>query len=60
MIDSSRGHGAVLVAQIVAGGVGLNIQATSVIVTYEPQLKPETEWQAIAMRRSGACIKSHP
>lgn len=40
--------GAVLVAQIVAGGVGLNIQAASVVVICEPQLKPTTEWQAIA------------
>lgn len=50
MIDrfSAAGHGAVLVAQIVAGGVGLNIQAASVVVICEPQLKPTTEWQAIA------------
>lgn len=45
---SAAGHGAVLVAQIVAGGVGLNIQAASVVVICEPQLKPTTEWQAIA------------
>ncbi len=37
-----------LVSQIVAGGVGLNIQAASVVVICEPQLKPTTEWQAIA------------
>lgn len=50
MIDqfSAAGHGAVLVSQIVAGGVGLNIQAASVVVICEPQLKPTTEWQAIA------------
>ena len=50
MVDefSAAGHGAVLVAQIVAGGVGLNIQAASVVVICEPQLKPTTEWQAIA------------
>jgi hypothetical protein len=50
MIDefSAAGHGAVLVAQIVAGGVGLNIQAASVVVICEPQLKPTMEWQAIA------------
>lgn len=41
-------HGSVLVAQFVAGGVGLNIQAASVVVICEPQLKPTTEWQAIA------------
>lgn len=50
MIDqfSDAKHGAVLVAQIVAGGVGLNIQAASVVVICEPQFKPTTEWQAIA------------
>jgi SNF2 family DNA or RNA helicase len=56
MVDefSRAGHGAVLVAQIVAGGVGLNIQAASVVVICEPQLKPTTEWQAIArLRRMG-------
>ncbi|MEH0652209.1 DEAD/DEAH box helicase [Streptomyces scabiei] len=49
MVDefSQASHGAVLVAQIVAGGVGLNIQAASVVVICEPQLKPTTEWQAI-------------
>mgnify|MGYP000382863957 CR=1 FL=1 len=41
------GH-AVLAAQITAGGVGLNIQAASVVVLMEPQFKPTTEWQAIA------------
>ncbi|MBX7452220.1 DEAD/DEAH box helicase [Mycolicibacterium sp. 3033] len=45
---SAATKGAVLVAQIVAGGVGLNIQAASVVVICEPQLKPTTEWQAIA------------
>ncbi|MEZ0383994.1 DEAD/DEAH box helicase [Mycobacterium sp. pW045] len=50
MIDdfSDAQHGAVLVAQISAGGVGLNIQAASVVIICEPQLKPTTEWQAIA------------
>ena len=50
MVDqfSAAECGAVLVAQIVAGGVGLNIQAASVVVICEPQLKPTTEWQAIA------------
>lgn len=45
---SAADGGAVLVSQIVAGGVGLNIQAASVVVICEPQLKPTTEWQAIA------------
>ncbi|MFJ2028692.1 SNF2-related protein [Streptosporangium sp. NPDC087985] len=50
MVDrfSSAKNGAVLVAQIVAGGVGLNIQSASVVVICEPQLKPTTEAQAIA------------
>ncbi|WP_425005606.1 DEAD/DEAH box helicase [Mycolicibacterium sp. S3B2] len=50
MVDefSAAEKGAVLVAQIVAGGVGLNIQAASVVVICEPQFKPTTEWQAIA------------
>lgn len=50
MVDrfSAADHGAVLVAQIVAGGVGLNIQSASVVVICEPQLKPTTEAQAIA------------
>jgi hypothetical protein len=50
MVDrfSSAKHGAVLVAQIMAAGVGLNIQSASVVVICEPQLKPTTEAQAIA------------
>jgi SNF2 family DNA or RNA helicase len=45
--SASQG-GAVLVAQIQAGGVGLNVQAASLVVICEPQLKPTTERQAIA------------
>jgi SNF2 family DNA or RNA helicase len=50
MVDefSKAEHGAVLVSQIVAGGVGLNVQAASIVIICEPQLKPTTEWQAIA------------
>ena len=50
MVDdfSTARGGAVLVSQIQAGGVGLNIQAASVVVICEPQLKPTVEWQAIA------------
>lgn len=55
---STAGHGAVLVAQIVAGGVGLNIQAASVVVICEPQLKPTTEWQAIARSRRMGQLES--
>lgn len=40
--------GAVLVAQIQSGGVGLNIQAASVIIICEPQVKPSIESQAIS------------
>ncbi len=39
---------ALLVSQIQAGGVGLNIQAASVVIIAEPQWKPSTEDQAIA------------
>ena len=38
----------VLVSQIQAGGVGLNIQAASVVIITEPQWKPTIEEQAIA------------
>ncbi len=40
--------GATLVCQILAGGVGLNIQAASVVVFCEPQIKPSLETQAVA------------
>ena len=40
--------GSVLVAQIQAGGTGLNIQTASMVVLCEPQLKPSTENQAIS------------
>ncbi|MGW8061701.1 DEAD/DEAH box helicase [Streptomyces ziwulingensis] len=39
---------AVLLAQIQAAGVGLNLQAASVVVICEPQIKPTTEHQAVA------------
>ncbi|MCM3659631.1 DEAD/DEAH box helicase [Georgenia satyanarayanai] len=39
--------GSVLVSQIGAGGVGLNVQAASVVVITEPQLVPAVEDQAI-------------
>ncbi|MFF9350595.1 DEAD/DEAH box helicase [Streptomyces sp. NPDC014734] len=41
------GH-AVLLSQIQAGGVGLNMQAASVVIICEPQIKPTTEHQAVA------------
>ena len=40
--------GKVLLAQIISGGTGLNIQSASVVIIAEPQLKPSTENQAIS------------
>lgn len=40
--------GSVLVAQIQAGGTGLNIQSASVVIICEPQFKPSIENQAIS------------
>lgn len=40
--------GAVLVSQVTAGGTGLNIQAASVVIFCEPQIKPSMETQAIS------------
>ena len=40
--------GAVLICQVQAGGTGLNIQAASVIIFCEPQIKPSIENQAIS------------
>jgi len=50
MVDefTARKGPAVLVSQIQAGGVGLNIQAASVVIITEPQWKPTIEEQAIA------------
>ncbi|MET8577944.1 DEAD/DEAH box helicase [Streptomyces sp. NPDC005012] len=39
---------AVLLAQIQAAGVGLNLQAASVVIICEPQVKPTVEHQAVA------------
>ncbi|TDU06476.1 helicase-like protein [Streptomyces sp. 846.5] len=39
---------AVLLAQIQVGGIGLNLQAASVVVLCEPQVKPALEQQAVA------------
>ena len=38
----------ILVAQIDAGGTGINLQSAQVVILMEPQMKPSTEWQAIA------------
>ena len=40
--------GKVLVCQVQAGGTGLNIQAASVIIFCEPQIKPSMETQAVS------------
>jgi SNF2 family DNA or RNA helicase len=39
---------AVLLSQIQAGGVGLNLQAANVVILCEPQIKPALEQQAVA------------
>ncbi|MFE9763266.1 DEAD/DEAH box helicase [Streptomyces sp. NPDC005808] len=44
---AAPGH-AVLLCQIEAGGVGLNLQAASVVILCEPQVKPTMEHQAVA------------
>ncbi|GIH92300.1 DEAD/DEAH box helicase [Planobispora siamensis] len=44
---SVSGH-AVLLGQIQAGGIGLNLQAASVVILCEPQVKPTIESQAVA------------
>ncbi len=38
----------ILLSQVIAGGTGLNIQAASIIVFCEPQIKPSIENQAIS------------
>ena len=45
---TNREGPSVLVSQIQAGGVGLNIQAASVVIICEPQWNPAIEEQAIA------------
>ncbi|HLS74307.1 MAG TPA: SNF2-related protein [Actinomycetaceae bacterium] len=49
MVDafSDSPAGAVLLAQVRAGGVGLNVQAASIVVLTEPQLVPAVEEQAV-------------
>lgn len=50
VVDAFTAHAgpAVLLSQIQAGGVGLNIQAASVVILCEPQLTPTSEDQAVA------------
>ena len=48
----------VIVLQIEAGGVGINLQCAQVVILMEPQFKPSTERQAIArVRRMGQTRK---
>ncbi|MFC8245139.1 DEAD/DEAH box helicase [Streptomyces chartreusis] len=54
---AAPGH-AVLLAQIEAGGVGLNMQAASVVILCEPQLKPTVEHQAVARAHRMGQVRS--
>ena len=45
---TEAGPGSVLLCQINTGGLGLNIQAASIVVFCEPQWKPSTENQALS------------
>lgn len=45
---SHKEGGVALLAQVLAGGTGLNIQEASIVIMCEPQYKPSTENQAIA------------
>ena len=45
---SSSPTARVLVSQIEAGGLGINLQAAQVVILMEAQFKPSIEWQAIA------------
>ncbi|MHC4934473.1 MAG: DEAD/DEAH box helicase, partial [Planctomycetota bacterium] len=45
--QESEGH-QLLIAQIQAGGTGLNLHAAGAVILMEPQLKPTTEAQAVA------------
>ncbi len=43
----SKNQGSVLLSQITAGGVGLNMQCASAAIIVEPQLNPAVEYQAV-------------
>ncbi|MET7422683.1 SNF2-related protein [Dactylosporangium sp. NPDC005555] len=49
---------AVLICQIEAAGVGVNIQAASVVILCEPQVKPSIEAQAIARAHRMGQVRS--
>ncbi len=55
--QAAEGH-AVLLAQVMAGGVGLNLHAASAVVIMEPQWKPSTEEQAIARAHRMGQVRS--
>ncbi|MDF2092587.1 DEAD/DEAH box helicase [Knoellia sp. 3-2P3] len=55
---SRANSNAVLLSQIQAGGVGLNMQAGSVVVICEPQVKPTLEAQAIARAHRMGQVRS--
>jgi SNF2 family DNA or RNA helicase len=60
MVDEfadAQGH-AVLLCQIEAGGVGLNLQAASVVILCEPQVKPTLEHQAVARAHRMGQVRS--
>lgn len=46
--NAQKDGGSVLICQIQAGGTGLNIQAASIVIFCEPQIKPSLTAQAIA------------
>lgn len=48
LVDALGTTGNILLAQIGAGGVGLNIQSAQVVILTEIQIKPSLEDQAIA------------
>jgi superfamily II DNA or RNA helicase len=54
---AGSGH-AVLLSQIEAGGVGLNMQAATVVIICEPQLKPTIEHQAVARAHRMGQVRS--
>jgi SNF2 family DNA or RNA helicase len=45
---SDAAGGSILVCQVQAGGTGLNIQAASVVIFCEPQIKPSLTRQALS------------
>ena len=55
---SAAAQPGVLVCQIEAAGVGLNIQAASVVILCEPQLKPSIEAQAVARAHRMGQVRS--